>query len=269
MPTERPRPVALTIAGLDPSGGAGVIADLRTFISLDCFPIAAVTSVTFQNTTGVFGAEHLTAETVRAQVLPLVEEYDVACVKTGMLPTREIVVAVARLFRETNLPAPVVDTPIRSTSGYQLIDEDAVTALIKELMPLARLITPNIPEAERLTGLRITDEEGMRRAAKAMRELGARAVLIKGGHLQDQDAEGSRQEAAGAIDILDNDGHVTAFRAEWIDVGEVHGTGCRLSAAIAACLGKEITLEDSVREAKGFVAEVIAAHLSSRGLRSI
>jgi hydroxymethylpyrimidine kinase/phosphomethylpyrimidine kinase len=262
MPTERPQPIALTIAGLDPSGGAGVIADIRTFIALDCFPIAAITSVTFQNTTGVFGAEHLAAETVRAQVLPLVEEYDVACVKTGMLPTREIVVAVARLFRETNLPAPVVDTPIRSTSGYQLIEEDAVAALIKELMPLARLATPNIPEAERITGLRITDEEGMRRAAKAIRELGARAVLIKGGHLKEQEAGGRRQEA-GAIDILDDEGHVTVFRGEWMDVGDVRGTGCRLSAAIAACLGKGKSLEDSVREAKGFVAEAIAARLGN------
>ena len=253
-------PIAFTIAGLDPSGGAGIIADIRTFISLDCFPIAAITSVTFQNASGVSGAQHLTAETVRAQVLPLMEECDVACAKTGMLPTREIVVEVARLFRETNLPAPVVDTPIRSTSGYQLIDDDAVEALINELMPLARLITPNIPEAERLTGVRITDEDGMRRAAKAIREMGARAVLIKGGHLREQGA-GSRRQEAAAIDILDDEGRVTVFRGEWIEAGEVRGTGCMLSAAIAACLGKGLSLEDSVREAKGFVADAIAARL--------
>jgi len=250
-------PVALTIAGLDPSGGAGVIADIRTFVALECFPTAAITSVTFQNTTAVFGAEHLSAETVRAQVLPLLEEYDIACAKTGMLPMREIVVEVARLFRETDLPAPVVDPVIRSTSGYQLIDDGAVEALIKELMPLARLITPNIPEAERITGVRITDEEGMRGAAKVIRELGARAVLVKGGHLKEQEAGGRRQETVEAIDVLDDEGVVTVFRSEWVDA-ELRGTGCILSAAIAAYLGRGLTLEEYVGAAKRFVADAIS-----------
>jgi hydroxymethylpyrimidine kinase/phosphomethylpyrimidine kinase len=250
------RPVALTIAGLDPSGGAGVIADIRTFVALECFATAAITSVTFQNTTAVFGAEHLSAETVRAQVLPLLEDYDIAGAKTGMLPTRETVVEVARLFRETNLPAPVVDPVIRSTSAYQLIAEDAVEALIKELMPLARLITPNIPEAERFTGLRITDEHGMRRAANAIRELGARAVLLKGGHLCGT-ASGSERVNREAIDVLDDQGQVTVFRGEWIDASEVHGTGCMLSAAIAAYLGKGLSLEESVGAAKRFVTDAI------------
>ena len=251
------RPAVLTIAGLDPSGGAGVIADIRTFVALECFATAAITSVTFQNTTAVFGAEHLSAETVRAQVLPLLEDYDIAGAKTGMLPTAEIVVEVARLFRETDLPAPVVDPVIRSTSGYQLIDEDAVKALIEELIPLARLITPNIPEAERITGLSIRDEEGMRRAAKVIRELGARAVLVKGGHLREQAAGGRRQEAGEAIDVLDDQGQVNVFRGEWVDASEVHGTGCMLSAAIAAYLGKGLSLKESVGAAKRFVTDAL------------
>ena len=251
------RPVALTIAGLDPSGGAGVIADIRTFVALECFATAAITSVTFQNTTAVFGAEHLSAETVRAQVLPLLEDYDIAGAKTGMLPTAEIVVEVARLFRETDLPAPVVDPVIRSTSGYQLIGEDALKALIEELIPLARLITPNIPEAERITGLSIRDEDGMRRAAKVIRELGARAVLIKGGHLREQEAGGRRQEAREAIDVLEDQGEVTVFRGEWIAGGGMRGSGCVLSATIAACLAQGMGLEGSIGEAKRFVGEEI------------
>jgi hydroxymethylpyrimidine kinase/phosphomethylpyrimidine kinase len=248
--------VALTIAGLDPSGGAGVIADVRTFTAFGCFPTAAITSVTFQNTTEVFGAKHLSAESVRAQVLPIVEDYTVACAKTGLLPTREIVRAVAQLFRETNLPAPVVDPVIRSTSGYQLIEEGALEALVRELLPLARVVTPNIPEAERLTGLLIIDEDGMRRAAKAIREMGAPVVLIKGGHLYGT-ASGSERVNREAIDVLDDEGQVTVFRAEWIDVGEVRGTGCVLSAAIAAGLARGKTLEESIGGAKRFVTDVI------------
>ncbi|HEV2914319.1 MAG TPA: bifunctional hydroxymethylpyrimidine kinase/phosphomethylpyrimidine kinase [Pyrinomonadaceae bacterium] len=238
-----PPPVALTIAGFDPSGGAGVVADIKTFTAFGCFACAAVTSLTFQNTTGVFGAVHQTAEAVRAQVLPVVEDFKVACAKTGMLPTREVIREVARLFRETALPAPVVDPVARSTSGYDLIDDEALAALVEELMPLARVVTPNLPEAERITKLQIRDEEGMRRAARAMRELGARAVLVKGGHL-----------TGDAQDLLDDDGRVTVFRGERIQTTSTHGTGCTLAAAIAACLGKGMTLEDAVGAAKRFVA---------------
>ncbi|HEX8772535.1 MAG TPA: bifunctional hydroxymethylpyrimidine kinase/phosphomethylpyrimidine kinase [Pyrinomonadaceae bacterium] len=238
--------VALTIAGFDPSGGAGVVADIKTFTAFGCFATAAVTSLTFQNTMGVFGAVHQTAEAVRAQVLPVVEDFRVACAKTGMLPTREVIMEVARLFREEALPAPVVDPVVRSTSGFDLIDDDALTALRTELLPLARILTPNIPEAERITGLQIVDEEGMRRAARIMREMGARAVLVKGGHLK-----------GDALDLLDEDGRVTLFRGERIETTSTHGTGCTLAAAIAACLGRGTNLEESVGAAKRFVTEAI------------
>jgi hydroxymethylpyrimidine kinase/phosphomethylpyrimidine kinase len=239
-------PVALTIAGFDPSGGAGVVADIKTFTAFGCFATAAVTSLTFQNTMGVFGAAHQLAEAVRAQVLPVVEDFTVACAKTGMLPTREVIEEVARLFREEALPAPVVDPVVRSTSGYDLIDDAALASLVKELIPLARVLTPNIPEAERMTGLSITDEDGMLWAARRLREMGARAVVVKGGHLPGE-----------ALDILDDDGRVTVFRAERIETTSTHGTGCTLAAAIAACLGRGMNLEQSVGTAKRFVTDAI------------
>lgn len=240
--------VALTIAGFDPSGGAGIMADIKTFTSFGCFATAAVTSLTFQNTLGVFGAVHQTADAVRAQVLPIVEDFRIAGVKTGMLPTREVIIEVARLARENSLPAPVVDPVVRSTSGYDLIDDAALDALKKELVPLARVVTPNIPEAERITGLpRITNEDEMYRAAEWMREeLGARAVLIKGGHLIGE-----------ALDLLDDEGRIILFRGARIKTTSTHGTGCTLAAAITACLARGLSLEESAGTAKRFVADAI------------
>lgn len=243
--TETP-PVALTIAGFDPSGGAGVVADVKTFTAFACFATAAVTSLTYQNTTGVFGASHQTPEAVRAQVLAVVEDFKVAGAKTGMLPTREIIEEVARLFREANLPAPVVDPVVRSTSGYDLIDDTALDALKSELLPLARVVTPNVPEAERITGLEIRDEQGMLEAARAMRAMGARAVLVKGGHLTGR-----------ALDLLDDEGRVRTFVAERIETTSTHGTGCTLAAGIAAALARGLSLEDSIEAAKRFVTDAI------------
>jgi hydroxymethylpyrimidine/phosphomethylpyrimidine kinase len=240
-------PVALTIAGFDPSGGAGIIADVKTFAAFGCFATAAVTSLTFQNTTGVFGAAHQSAETLRAQVLAVVEDFPIEGAKTGMLPTREVIEEVARLFRETALPAPVVDPVIRSTSGYDLIDAAALDALKVLLLPLARLVTPNLQEAEALTGLEIQDEQGMVAAARALIDLGARAVLVKGGHL-----------SGDAVDVLlDDSGEVKTFVAARVETDSTHGTGCTLSAAIAACLARGMNLEDSVGAAKRFVTDAI------------
>ncbi|HZT57887.1 MAG TPA: bifunctional hydroxymethylpyrimidine kinase/phosphomethylpyrimidine kinase [Pyrinomonadaceae bacterium] len=240
-------PVALTVAGFDPSGGAGVIADVKTFAAFGCFATAAVTSLTFQNTSGVFGAAHQSAGTLRAQALAVVEDFTVAGAKTGMLPTREIIEEVARLFRETALPAPVVDPVVRSTSGYALIDAGALDALKRELLPLARIVTPNLPEAEALTGLKIQDERGMLAAARALLDAGARAVLVKGGHL-----------SGDAVDVLlDEGGEAKRFVAARVETASTHGTGCTLSAAIAACLARGMNLEDSVGAAKRFVTDAI------------
>lgn len=243
------KPVVLTIAGLDPSGGAGIVADIKTFSALGCFPAAALTSITYQNTTGVFGAEHQTAETLRAQVEPVIRDLDVVAAKTGMLPTAEIVAEVARLFGEEKLPAPVVDPVMVSTSGHDLIGDEAFQILKTRLLRVARVVTPNLPEAERLVGFSIETEADMRRAAEEIKSMGARAVLVKGGHRAIQ-----RQ----AIDLLlDENENFVEFREEYLDVGEIHGSGCTLSAAIAAGLGKGMTLEDAIRAAKNYVTEAI------------
>lgn len=273
MPTDSNlSPSVLTIAGFDPSGGAGIIADVRAFVSFGCRPVAAMTSLTFQNSEGVFGAIHQHAESLRAQILPVAKEFRIAAVKIGMLPTRELVLEVARLVRETSVPAPVIDPVLRSSSGYELMEPDAREVWLTELMPLARVITPNIPEAETLTGLRINNENEMRLAARRLREMGARAVLVKGGHLAGARAScppSSEPDEAGrmpavpseAIDLLDDDGTVTVFRGEWIEAPPVRGTGCRLSAAIAAGLARGMPLAEAVSAAKDFVAEVICSAL--------
>jgi hydroxymethylpyrimidine/phosphomethylpyrimidine kinase len=241
-------PRALTIAGLDPSGGAGLLADARTFTAFGFDAVAAITSITFQNPKAVFGAVHQTAETVRAQVMPLIEDGYIACAKTGMLPTSEVVKEVARLFRETELPAPVVDPVMISSLGHRLMEEGAMETFIRDLFPVARLVTPNIPEAETLTGLTITSEALMRQAAVKIRASGVRAVLIKGGHLRGEDA----------LDLLDDDGRVTVFRQRRIPNATLHGSGCILSAAIAAGLGGGKSLDEAVGAAKAFVLEEIS-----------
>ena len=257
------RPVVLSIAGLDPSGGAGLVADIKTIAAFGCFPAAALTSITFQNTTGVFGAEHQSAETLRAQVEPIVQDLTVAAAKTGMLPTAEIVAEVARLFAEESLPAPVVDPVVVATSGDVLIDDEAFEILKTKLFPLARVVTPNIPEAEKLAGFSIKSEADMRRAAEAIRSLGARAVLVKGGH---------RAIGNQSVDLL-LDEEFIEFREQYIEVGEIHGSGCTLAAAIAACLGKGMTLKDAVAAAKTYVTERIRALQSAprigRGARPL
>ena len=243
------RPVVLTIAGLDPSGGAGIVADIKTIYTLGCFPAAAVTSITYQNTTGVFGAEHQSARSLRAQVEPVIRDLDVVAAKTGMLPTAEIVAEVARLFSEELRQSPVVDPVMVSTSGHDLIGDEAFQILKTRLLPVARVVTPNIPEAERLAGFAIETEDDMRRAAEAIKSMGARAVLVKGGHRAIQEQ---------ALDVLlDADGRFVEFREEYLDVGEIHGSGCTLSAAIAAGLGKGLRLEDAIRGAKSYVTEAI------------
>jgi hydroxymethylpyrimidine kinase/phosphomethylpyrimidine kinase len=248
--------VALTIAGLDPSGGAGVLADIRTFATFGCFPTAVITSLTFQNTTRVFGVQNQTAEVVRQQTLPIISDFTVAGAKTGMLPTSEVIAEVARMFREEDLPAPVVDPVMQATSGDSLIDDEAVETLVRDLFPLARLVTPNIPEAERLTGRKIRNQRDMAEAARIIRELGARAVLIKGGHAQES-WHSSAENGSEAVDLLDDEGRITVV-SELLVVGiEVHGSGCTLSAAIAANLAQGRTLEESVRTAKHFVTELI------------
>src|SRR3989441_2273515 len=205
---------ALTIAGFDPSGHAGIIADVKTFQAFGCRPMAAITSLTFQNSQGVFGAIHQSAESLLSQVLPIIEEFRIAAVKIGMLPNIEIVLAVARLVREMNLPAPGVDPVLRSSSGDELMAEAAIEVMLSELMPMARVITPKIPQAGTVKGLKITNQDEMREAARKLREMGARAVLVKGGHLD----EGSELRAQRSLDLVEHDHPVHDTSRQAIDV---------------------------------------------------
>jgi len=260
------KPVVLAIAGFDPSGGAGIIADLRTIESLSCTAVAAITSITFQNAQTYSGARHQSGESVRAQVNAIVSQQQIAAVKIGMLPTKEIVREVAQLIRELQLP-PVVDPVMESTTGGKLMADEAFEAFVTELLPLTRVVMPNIPEAEKLAGENIASENQMRQAAARIRELGARAVLIKGGHLGTQASRvpQSVNEAAGgtpaypreAIDVLDDGGEVQVFRNEWIDVPNVRGTGCILSSAVACGLARGDELPQAIAAAKEFVSQVI------------
>ena len=240
--------VVLTIAGFDPSGGAGTLADIKTIAAHGCFGAAAITSLTFQNTQAVYGASHQSAETVRAQVEPLLNDFTVAAVKTGMLPTCEIITTVAALIEQHALPNFVLDPVIRSTSGFDLIDDVALQALRKHLLPLADVITPNMAEAERLTGLRVTTLEEMHTAARALHNECGRAVLIKGGHLSDE-----------AIDVFFDGNAFELFRAPRIETRSTHGTGCTLSSAMAANLANGLAMKDAIARAKNYLNEALRA----------
>lgn len=249
--------ICLTIAGLDPSGGAGVIADIKAFEAFGCFATAAISSITFQNTTGVFGAVHQSPESVRRQVQPVIDDLTVAAVKTGMLPTADIIEETAKLIRENELKNIVVDPVVRSTSGFDLIDNEALVSLIEKLFPLADIITPNIAEAERISGVAITQEQDIADAAEIMRSMGATSILIKGGHLPDP--KGELTDAAGrlAIDHLFIGSEYLRIEGPFHDTTATHGTGCTLSSAIAANLAIGRSFTDAVGIAKTFVNEAI------------
>lgn len=250
--------ICLTIAGLDPSGGAGIIADIKTFSAFGCFATSAVTSVTFQNTQGVFGAVHQTAESVCKQVEPIIDDFELSATKTGMLPTREIIEETAKLISKNDLKNIVIDPVVRSTSGFDLIDDEALRSVIEKLFPLADVITPNLPEAERISNMKIESEADIGKAARIMRDYGAENVLIKGGHF-----EGKRKKVKGkkeirkAKDFLFIGDELHVFEADFIETDATHGTGCTLASAIAANLALGNELIESVRIAKDFVTEAI------------
>ena len=244
-------PVVLTIAGFDPSGGAGIIADIRTIERFGCAGVAAITSVTFQNAEKFLGAVHQTAESVRRQIESIVAETEIAAVKIGMLPTVEVVREVARLIRELKLPPAVIDPVRQSTTGGTLMADDAIEVFVTELLPIARVVTPNIPEAEKLSGMNIGNEEQMRQATARIRNLGARAVLIKGGH--------HNINGTSVTDMLDDSGDITVFTAQRMAGAELRGSGCILSSAIAAGLAKGMALEDAASAANRFVTKAFQA----------
>jgi hydroxymethylpyrimidine/phosphomethylpyrimidine kinase len=241
------RPRALTIAGSDSGGGAGIQADLKTFSALGVFGMTAITAVTVQNTKGVSGFEELSPTTVAEQIRAVTGDIGVDAAKTGMLASAAIVEAVAEAAAETRLPLIVVDPVFVSKHGHPLLADDAVDALRRLLLPLATLVTPNLPEAAGLAGFEVRTLDDMRRAGAAILALGPRAVLVKGGHL-----EGDR-----ATDLFADGAGEEWIDAERIDTPHTHGTGCTLSAAIAAYLARGSSLPEAVREGKAFVTEAI------------
>lgn len=247
--------VCLTIAGLDPSGGAGIIADIKTFTAFGCFATAAAASLTFQNTTGVFGSVNQTAESLRGQIEPVLEDFEISALKTGMLPTGEIIEETARLIKKYNLKNLIVDPVVRSTSGYDLIDDDALKSLIENLFPLADLVTPNIPEAERIAKMKIESKSEIETAARIIQQMGAKNVLIKGGHFVSSKSEVQSPKSAKDYLFIENKLHV--FETEWIETTATHGTGCTLAAGIAANLANGKNLIEAVENAKNFVTEAI------------
>lgn len=246
-------PHALTIAGSDSSGGAGIQADLKTFTVFRVYGMSAITALTAQNTQGVTGILPVAGEFVRAQIRAVIDDIRVDAVKTGMLANAEIIAAVVDELRTHRIAPLVVDPVMVAESGASLLEPAARDSIRDELLPLAQLVTPNVPEASALLEMRIETIDDMRRAATRLIDLGARAILLKGGHLNPQ---------LDAVDVFHDGTSIHELHALRIPSKNTHGTGCMLSAAITACLARRMQLEQAVHEAKRFISTAIAAGLA-------
>jgi len=239
-------PAVLTIAGSDPSGGAGIQADLKTFAACGVFGLSALTAVTVQNTVGVREVWPIPPRLVAAQIDAVVEDLGAAATKIGMLATAGVVDAVASAIGRHALQNVVLDTVLLSTSAAPLLDADGVERLREALLPLATVVTANVPEAAAITGVAIASVADARRAAAALRAMGARAAIVKGGHLD-----------GPPVDVLDDGASVIELAGERIESSNTHGTGCTFASAIAARLALGDSLETAARSAKAYVTEAI------------
>jgi hydroxymethylpyrimidine/phosphomethylpyrimidine kinase len=246
MKVPRGRPRALSIAGSDSSGGAGVQADVATFAALGVFATSAVTAITVQASVGVHAVHALEPRLVRAQIDAVLGDLGADAVKTGMLGTRGVVAAVAVSLERSRPANLVVDPVIRSTSGAKLLDRSGVRALCDALLPLARVVTPNLSEAAVLAGMEVHDLPSAEEAGRRILRLGPQSVVVTGGHL-----------IGDPVDLLDRAG-IRRFRGRRIG-SDAHGTGCAFSAALAAHLARESGLDEAVREAKRFVEQRLRA----------
>ncbi|HKH94736.1 MAG TPA: bifunctional hydroxymethylpyrimidine kinase/phosphomethylpyrimidine kinase [Gemmatimonadaceae bacterium] len=247
--TEATRTIVLTIAGSDSGGGAGIQADLKTFVRFGVFGASVITAVTAQNTLGVRGWERVSPALVRAQIDAVAEDLRPAAIKSGMLGDAEVVSAVAESVRRHRLSPYVLDPVMAATSGDPLVTPDAIAATLRELFPLATLVTPNLDEVALLIGERPTDVAGMERAARVLVERhGAQAALVKGGHLASEEL----------VDVLYDGVTMRRFSHERIATTSTHGTGCTLSAAIAARLALGDALTVAVEEGLSYVTRAIA-----------
>ena len=243
-------PVALTIAGSDSSGGAGIQADLKTFSALGVYGLSAVTCVVAEIPGRVSKIEPVSAALVREQIEVVLRGFPVAAIKTGLLFSAEIIEQIARVLREPRSFPLVIDPVMVATGGDPLLQEDAIASYERELFPLAALLTPNLDEATRLTGSSIRDVAAMYGAGKTLVQKYGVPVLLKGGHLSGDQA----------IDILFQNENAIEFSAPFSRGVATHGTGCTYSAAITAGLAHGLSLEEAVRSAKNFVSATIAQH---------
>lgn len=242
-------PVALTIAGSDSGGGAGIQADIKTFSSLGVFGTSAITAITAQNTQGVRGIQAISPEILRGQIEAILEDFIVDAIKIGMLHNKDAVRIVSDTLH-SHLSTPIILDPVMiSTSGSKLLEDNAIRAIVDELFPKATLLTPNIPEAEYLSGIKINNEADVLLAARRLREKGCKAVLIKGGHVR----------GAETIDFLfmNNDAPVRLV-SPTIETPNTHGTGCTLSSAIAAYMALGKSLVEAVRSAKEYMNNALS-----------
>ncbi|MFQ5989085.1 MAG: bifunctional hydroxymethylpyrimidine kinase/phosphomethylpyrimidine kinase [Candidatus Methylomirabilales bacterium] len=237
---------ALTIAGSDSGGGAGIQADLKTFTAFEVYGLSVLTAITAQNTLGVQGVQTLSPEFVRLQIDSVLSDIGADGVKTGMLGTKEIVGTVAEGVREFDLQNLVVDPVMVSSTGHRLLDEDAVEA-VKALLPLATVVTPNLDEATMLCGEKVDDLDGMKEAARAIKTLGPQYVLVKGGHLS----------GPKIFDVLYDGNHFEVWETPKIPTDHTHGSGCTLSAAIAAGLAKGEGMKQAVDMAQRYIHAAI------------
>ena len=241
---------ALTIAGTDPSGGAGTAADMKTFTATKVYGMSVVTAVVAQNTCGVYSVRNIDADMVKAQLDAVFTDIFPDAVKIGMVSTSETIKAIAEKLKKYRPRNLVLDTVMVSTSGHRLLDAGAEKDLVRVLMPLSDIITPNIPEAEVLCGFEISDKELMIKAAEKIAENYNGYILLKGGHLSDC-----------SDDLFFRDGKAEWFSGKHIETKNTHGTGCTLSSAIAANLAKGYPMRESVRNAKEYVAGALSAGL--------
>jgi hydroxymethylpyrimidine/phosphomethylpyrimidine kinase len=244
-PTTARIPRALTIAGSDSGGGAGIQADLKTFAALGVYGTSAITAITAQNTRGVVGAGELPASLVAAQIDAVLDDIGADAVKTGMLSRSGIIQAVAERARHWRLRL-VVDPVMVAKGGAPLLRPDAVGTLVAVLLPLAEVVTPNIPEAAALAGETIASEDDMRRAARVIHDLGPNHVVVKGGHRD-----------GPAVDVYFDGERFVELRAERVDTPHTHGTGCTFSAAITAFLARGLAVEEAIAAAKRYVTGAI------------
>ena len=240
----------LTIAGSDSSGGAGIQADLKTFCANGVYGMSVITAITAQNTTGVFGVEDISVKMVEGQLDAVFEDIFPDAVKIGMVSSPQIIEAIAKKLEKYKPENIVLDPVMVSTSGASLIADEAYAMLTERLIPLADIITPNIPEAQRLSGIEIKGVDDIRNAAKIMGEMFGVPVLLKGGH-------GTND----SNDLLYKNGEYVEFKGERINNPNTHGTGCTLSSAIAANLAKGLDMENAISAAKEYIAAAIAAQL--------